>query len=59
MTVRAERVAIERELDVMTSGHRVPTVLWTPREIAGPRPLVLVGHGGGGDRRARWVVAMA
>ena len=38
MTVDAERVAIERELDVMLRpGRRVPTVLWTPREVAGGR----------------------
>jgi dipeptidyl aminopeptidase/acylaminoacyl peptidase len=25
----------------------IPGVLWTPAEGSGPRPLVLIGHGGG------------
>ncbi len=53
------RALIERDLDVTVEGRRVPTVLWTPEGAVGPLPIVLVGHGGGGDRRARWVTAMA
>ncbi len=59
MTGETERATVDRELDVVVSGRRVPTLLWTPRETEGPLPIVLVGHGGGGDKRARWVVAMA
>jgi dienelactone hydrolase len=37
----------------------VPGVLWTPDGAAGPRPLVLLGHGGGGHKKAPDVVARA
>ena len=49
----------ERSLDVQCDGRRVPTVLWTPAAAVAPVPLVLVGHGGGGHKRAPTVVAMA
>ncbi|HEY2522931.1 MAG TPA: alpha/beta hydrolase [Streptosporangiaceae bacterium] len=37
----------------------IPGVLWTPDHEAGPRPLILVGHGGGQHKRAPGVVARA
>lgn len=37
----------------------VPGVLWVPPGATGPRPLVLLGHGGGQDRYAPGVVARA
>ena len=37
----------------------VPGVLWTPEGAAGPRPLILMGHGGGQDKKAPGVVARA
>lgn len=30
----------------------IPGVLWTPAEGSGPRPLVLIGHGGGQHKPA-------
>jgi dienelactone hydrolase len=49
----------ERLLEVQCDGRRVPTVLWTPSPAAAPCPLVLIGHGGGGHKRAPTVLAMA
>lgn len=49
----------ERTLDVVCSGRVVPTVLWTPIGIDSPVPVVLVGHGGGGHKKAPTVAAMA
>lgn len=37
----------------------VPGVLWTPEGAAGPRPLILIGHGGGQDKKAPGVVNRA
>ena len=44
-----ERVAdgvVERLFDVTCDGERVPAVVWAPEGATGPRPLVLMGHGG-------------
>lgn len=37
----------------------IPGVLWAPAGATGPRPLVLLGHGGGQDKTAPGVVARA
>ena len=43
--VCARRFAIER------GGQAIPGVLWQPATQSGPRPLVLMGHGGSGHKR--------
>ncbi|MBD3647202.1 MAG: dienelactone hydrolase family protein [Pseudomonadales bacterium] len=50
---------VERDLDVVASGRRVPAALWIPDETDLPIPLVLVGHGGGQHKRSPAVVEMA
>ncbi|BCJ49898.1 hypothetical protein Asp14428_13730 [Actinoplanes sp. NBRC 14428] len=37
----------------------VPGVLWTPGDAAGPRPLILMGHGGGQHKKAPGVAVRA
>jgi dienelactone hydrolase len=37
----------------------IPGVLWTPEGAAGPRPLILMGHGGGQHKKAPGIVAHA
>src|SRR3954471_7147953 len=37
----------------------IPGVLWTPAEGAGPRPLILIGHGGGQHKKGWEVVSRA
>ena len=43
--VSVQGFALERE------GRSIPGVLWRPVAAAGPRPLVLMGHGGSGHKR--------
>ncbi len=49
----------QRRFDVRRGDRRVPGLLWTPAAGDGPRPLVLLGHGGSGSKRQDCVVAMA
>jgi dienelactone hydrolase len=37
----------------------IPGVLWTPEGAAGPRPLILMGHGGGQHKKAPGIVSRA
>jgi dienelactone hydrolase len=37
----------------------IPGVLWTPQHATGPRPLILMGHGGGQHKKAPGVLARA
>ncbi|MFI0420367.1 dienelactone hydrolase family protein [Spongiactinospora sp. 9N601] len=37
----------------------IPGVLWTPQDATGPRPLILIGHGGGQHKKAPGVLARA
>jgi cephalosporin-C deacetylase-like acetyl esterase len=36
----------ERLFELTVDGERVPAVVWAPEGAAGPRPLMLMGHGG-------------
>jgi len=36
----------ERLFDLTVAGERVPAVIWSPEGASGPRPLILMGHGG-------------
>ncbi|WP_030294990.1 dienelactone hydrolase family protein [Streptomyces katrae] len=37
----------------------IPGVLWTPQDSRGPRPLILLGHGGGQHKAAPGIVSRA
>lgn len=37
----------------------IPGVLWTPEQATGPRPLILMGHGGGQHKKAPGILAGA
>ena len=43
---REEQGVVTREFVVLSGGRQVPAMLWTPRDAAGRRPIVLMGHGG-------------
>src|SRR5688500_16447780 len=40
----------QRVLRVDPSGRDVPLALWTPIDVTGQLPLVLIGHGAGGHK---------
>src|ERR1039458_10620992 len=49
----------ERRFDLDRGGRIVPGLLWTPVGAAGPRPLVLLGHGGSGHKRQDYALSLA
>jgi dienelactone hydrolase len=49
----------ERRFDVAVDGRVVPGLLWTPEAAPGPRPLVLIGHGGSLHKRVAYVLYLA
>jgi dienelactone hydrolase len=55
----AEHGVVERRFDVKGEDGAVPGIVWTPEDASGPRPLVLVGHGGTGHKRMPYVLALA
>lgn len=42
----------ERRFDLDGDAGKVPGILWTPTDHAQPVPLVMLGHGGSGHKRA-------
>src|SRR3954463_1866883 len=50
---------VERRFDVKGDHEVVPGIVWTPESQSGPRPLVLVGHGGSGHKRMPYVLSLA
>ncbi len=55
--VAAEGVR-EQAFSVDVDGRTVPGVLWLPDAGAGPRPLVLLGHGATRHKRIEYLVAL-
>ena len=49
----------ERRFDLDVEGRVVPALLWAPSEGAGPRPLVLLGHGATRHKRVDYLLALA
>ncbi|MFG1811569.1 dienelactone hydrolase family protein [Streptomyces sp. NPDC049040] len=58
MRVASETVADGVREQLFTIGE-IPGALWTPAAGSGPRPLVLIGHGGGQHRKEWGVVSRA
>src|SRR5688572_23359142 len=48
----SEGSVTERRFDLARESGIVPGILWTPAEHDRPLPLVLMGHGGSGHKRA-------
>jgi dienelactone hydrolase len=50
---------LEHRPAVFVAGRHIPAVAWTPAHRSGPRPLVLIGHGGSGHKTSQLVVDAA
>jgi pimeloyl-ACP methyl ester carboxylesterase len=49
----------ERGFTIDVDGETVPGLIWAPEGAKGPRPLVLMGHGGTQNKRTEGILARA
>ncbi|HXC57322.1 MAG TPA: hypothetical protein VNU97_18620 [Rhizomicrobium sp.] len=56
---RSESGVTEYLFDLTVAGERVPAVLWAPEGAQGPRPLLLMGHGGSQHKKIGTLAARA
>jgi pimeloyl-ACP methyl ester carboxylesterase len=49
----------ERLFEIEVAGEPVPGVVWAAADASGPRPLVLMGHGGSQHKKVDTIVARA
>ena len=49
----------ERLFELTVAGDRVPAVIWAPESAEGPRPVVLMGHGGSQHKKIGSLAARA
>jgi dienelactone hydrolase len=49
----------ESRFDLVVGDEKVPGLLWQPEGATGPRPLVLIGHGGTQHKRVPNVLSLA
>ena len=56
---RAAKGVVERNFVVDADSGRVPGVFWSPEGADALRGLVMLGHGGGADKRAPYLLAVA
>jgi pimeloyl-ACP methyl ester carboxylesterase len=54
-----ENGVVARDFELEVAGERVPGALWAPADATGPRPLVLMGHGGSQHKKADTLAARA
>ena len=50
---------IRRSFELSVDGQTVPGVIWSPEAARGPRPLVLMGHGGSQHKKTAGIVSRA
>lgn len=62
MEIRNEKTSggvVRREFTLDVAGETVPGCIWTPEEAKGPRPLILMGHGGSQHKKVANITAAA
>ena len=52
---RSDDGVTRRSFSLTVDGDVVPAVLWAPQGVAGPRPLVLMGHGGSQHKKTEGI----
>jgi pimeloyl-ACP methyl ester carboxylesterase len=57
--VRSEDGVTRRSFSVSVAAETVPAVIWAPEGATGPRPLVLMGHGGSQHKKTPTLAARA
>ena len=55
----SEKGVTESRFSLEVEGEHVPGILWRPADAAGPRPVILIGHGGTQHKRAPNVLGLA
>lgn len=50
---------VERGFEIEVGGERVPGIIWAPEGATGPRPVILMGHGGTQNKRTEGILARA
>jgi dienelactone hydrolase len=56
---RTEAGVTRRSFELTVAGETVPGVIWAPEGARGPRPLVLMGHGGSQHKKTPGIRARA
>src|SRR5215831_9712225 len=59
VSTESELGVTERRFELKVDGATVPGIVWTPDGAVGPRPLVLIGHGGTQHKRIDNVLSLA
>ena len=57
--VRTDDGVTRRSFTLTVAGESVPAVIWAPEGAVGPRPLVLMGHGGSQHKKTPGIRARA
>jgi len=56
---RTEAGIGEYDFEITVDGERVPAVVWAPAGASGPRPIVLMGHGGSQHKKTETLAERA
>src|SRR5579875_1094889 len=59
LTEKAEMGVVEQRFDLTVAGEVVPGIRWWPEGAGGPRPTILIGHGGTQHKRVPNVLGLA
>jgi dienelactone hydrolase len=57
--IRTDAGVTRRSFELSVEGEAVPAVIWAPEGAGGPRPLVLMGHGGSQHKKTPGIAARA